>query len=113
MPKFAACSTAILLSISISASSYAASAAGSQGWQQYGGPGGRHYATLTQITPANVDGLRVTWIYHTGDTGAGFDPARNEGQSHMAFEATPILYDGMLYFTTTDTNVVALDAASG
>lgn len=113
MSKFVACSTAVLLSLSMSASSYAVSAAVSQGWQQYGGAGGRHYAALAQITPANVDNLRVAWVYHTGDTGAGFDPARNEGPSHMAFEATPILYDDMLYFTTTDTNVVALDAATG
>lgn len=84
-----------------------------RGWQQVGGPGGRHYSSLTQITPANVARLQVAWIYHTGDTGAHFDPQRNEGASHMAFEVTPIFYAGNLYFTTTDTNVVALDAATG
>lgn len=111
--KIAECCAAILLSMSLALTASAGPATESQGWQQYGGPGGRHYAALTQITPANVDGLQVAWIYHTGDTGAGFNPERNEGQSHMAFEATPIFYAGVLYFTTTDTNVMALDAASG
>ncbi len=31
----------------------------------------------------------------------------------MTFEATPILYDGTLYFTTSETNVDAVDAATG
>lgn len=84
-----------------------------QGWQQVGGPGGRHYSPLAQITPANVADLRVAWIYHTGDTGADFDPARHEGEGHMAFEATPVFYADTLYFTTTATNVVALDAGTG
>jgi quinoprotein glucose dehydrogenase len=33
--------------------------------------------------------------------------------SRSAFEATPILYDGTLYLTTSSTDVVAVDAATG
>jgi len=82
------------------------------GWPVYGGdPGGTHYSALAQITPANVAQLKVVWIYRTGDTGAGFPG--DEWKSHMAFETTPILYDGTLYFTTPSTNVVAVNAVTG
>ncbi|MGH8290587.1 MAG: hypothetical protein ACREV7_16470 [Steroidobacteraceae bacterium] len=33
--------------------------------------------------------------------------------TRSACEATPILYDRLVYFTTPSTNVVAVDAASG
>jgi quinoprotein glucose dehydrogenase len=82
-----------------------------QGWSEYGGPGGRHYAPLSQITPTNVADLKLAWTYRTGDTGAGFPG--DEWKSHMAFETTPIFYDDTLYFTTPSTNVVAVNAATG
>lgn len=82
------------------------------GWSYYGGdPGGTRYSTLKQITPQNVKNLKVAWTYRTGDLGAGFPD--DEWKSHMTFEATPILYDGTLYFTTSETNVVAVNAATG
>ncbi|MDE2196525.1 MAG: pyrroloquinoline quinone-dependent dehydrogenase [Gammaproteobacteria bacterium] len=87
-------------------------AAADGGWSHYGGdPGGTRYSPLTQITPVNVRNLEVAWTYRTGDTGAGFPG--DEWKSHMTFEATPIFYDGTLYFTTSETNVVAVNAATG
>jgi len=89
-----------------------ASATTDGGWGYYGGDaGGTRYSSLTQITPENVKRLKVVWIIHTGDTGAGFPDG--EWKSHMTFEATPILYNGTLYLTTSETNVVAVNAASG
>jgi quinoprotein glucose dehydrogenase len=82
------------------------------GWPYYGGnPGGTRYSPAAQITPANVSRLKVAWVFHTGDHGAGFPG--DEWKSHMTFEATPILYDNTLYFTTSETNVVAIDAVTG
>ncbi|MGH8369410.1 MAG: pyrroloquinoline quinone-dependent dehydrogenase [Gammaproteobacteria bacterium] len=79
------------------------------GWPAYGGDaGGSRYSQLTQITPANVSQLQVAWTFRTGELGKG---AKHWDRS--AFEATPILYDGILYFTTPSTNVIAVDAASG
>ena len=79
------------------------------GWASYGGdPGGKRYSQLTQISPANVGRLRVAWVYRTGELGKGVTDWK-----HSAFEATPILYDGKLYFTTPSTNVVAIDAGTG
>ncbi|MGH8328432.1 MAG: PQQ-binding-like beta-propeller repeat protein, partial [Steroidobacteraceae bacterium] len=79
------------------------------GWSAYGGdPGGTRYSPLAQITPANVRGLRVAWTFRTGELGKGVTD-----WMRSAFEATPILYRGVLYFTTPSTNVVAVDAATG
>ncbi|MGA9853722.1 MAG: pyrroloquinoline quinone-dependent dehydrogenase [Gammaproteobacteria bacterium] len=87
-------------------------AAPDTGWSYYGGnPGGSRYSPAAQITPANVGRLRVAWVFRTGEHGAGFPG--DEWKSHMTFEATPILYDGTLYFTTSETNVDAVDAATG
>jgi len=84
----------------------------SPGWSHYGGnAGGTRYAPLNQITPANASRLKVAWIFRTGETGKGFPG--DAWATHMTFEATPILYDGTLYFTTSETNVVAVDAATG
>jgi quinoprotein glucose dehydrogenase len=87
------------------------SAAGSTdaGWSSYGAdPGGTRYSPLTQISPRNVEQLRVAWVFRTGEVGKGVTDWKRS-----AFEATPILYDGTLYFTTPNTNVVAIDAATG
>lgn len=82
------------------------------GWAHYGGDaGGTRYSSAAQITPANVGHLQVAWTFHSGEDGEGFpDDAWSD---HMTWEATPILHDGALYFTTSETNVVAIDAATG
>ncbi|HEV2333461.1 MAG TPA: pyrroloquinoline quinone-dependent dehydrogenase [Gammaproteobacteria bacterium] len=87
----------------------AAAAPEDAGWSAYGGDaGGTRYSPLKQINAANVEGLRVAWIYRTGELGQGV-----KDWTRSAFEATPILYQGSLYFTTPGTNVVAVDAATG
>ena len=79
------------------------------GWPAYGGDeGGTRYSKLTQISPANVGDLRVAWVFRTGELGQGV-----KDWNRSAFEATPILYDGTLYLTTSSTDVVAVDAANG
>ncbi len=79
------------------------------GWPAYGGEaGGTRYSPGTQITPANVHQLQVAWTYRTGDLGQG-----SKDWERSAFESTPILYDGTLYFTSSSTDVIAIDAATG
>lgn len=93
----------------IAAASALAAPAPEAGWSTYGGdPGATRYSPLTQITPANVSQLRVAWTFRTGELGQGV-----KDWSYSAFEATPILYDGTLYLTTSSTNVVAVNAATG
>ncbi len=95
--------------LAIGAAAAAAAPSADGGWPAYGGDGGgMRYSPLTQITPANVGSLRVAWTYRTGELGEGV-----RDWNRAAFEATPIFHDGALYFTTSGTNVVAVDAASG
>src|SRR5690349_24024188 len=74
-------------------------------WPSYGGdPGGSRFSPLTQINRQNVHKLKVAWTYHTGDVSDGAKYARKS-----AFETTPILVDGTLYFSTAFNRVIALD----
>ena len=59
---------------------------------------GNAIASLTQITPQNVANLSLAWAFQTNQ------PAE--------IKSTPILVDGVLYFTVPD-NVWAIDARSG
>jgi quinoprotein glucose dehydrogenase len=56
-------------------------------WPSYGNDaGGTRFSAASQITPANVKGLRLAWVARTGDLLA--DRGR--------FEATPLLVRGTL-----------------
>ena len=78
-------------------------------WPTYGNDaGGSRYADVDQITPSNVAELVRAWTYRTGDLGDGF-PSRER----MAFEATPILLNGVLYLSTPYGQVHAVSAATG
>src|SRR5215472_9011801 len=78
-------------------------------WPYYGGDaGGSRYSPLAQIDRTNVARLEVAWEYHTGDVSDGSD-----GRRKSAFETTPIVVDGTMYFTTPFNRVIALDPESG
>ena len=69
-------------------------------WSSYlGGLDRNHYSTLSQITPANVSGLKIAWSYSAPDS----------GQMQMS----PIVVDGVLYGVTAAVQAVAIDAATG
>jgi alcohol dehydrogenase (cytochrome c) len=68
-------------------------------WPSFHGDySGRRHSALTQINAANVSDLGLAWAFQTG---------QNAG-----IKSTPILVDGILYFTVPD-NVWAIDARSG
>jgi quinoprotein glucose dehydrogenase len=78
-------------------------------WASYGrDAGGSRWSPLTQIHRNNVGQLKVAWIYHTGE-------ARSDSplRKYAAFEATPLMVDGTLYFSTPFSRVIALDAQTG
>lgn len=80
-----------------------------EAWESHGrDPGGTRLAPDAQITPKNVSRLEPAWTYRHGDLGEGF-----RGKGKAAFEATPILLDGRLYFSTPFNQVIAVDAAKG
>jgi quinoprotein glucose dehydrogenase len=78
-------------------------------WPVYGrDAGGSRYSPLTQINRENVNNLKIAWTY-----GAGFADIKAVSARKAAFEATPILVDGLLYLTTPYNRVIALDPATG
>lgn len=73
-------------------------------WPVYlGDKAGSHYSPLSQITPDNVAQLEVAWTFHAGDL--------REGATQI--QCNPLVIDGVLYATTPQSKVVALDAATG
>jgi quinoprotein glucose dehydrogenase len=79
-------------------------------WDSYGGdPGGMRFSPLRQIDAANVAQLEVAWVHHHGDVSDG----KGEWRATSAFEVTPILADGRLFYCTPMNRVIALDPASG
>jgi quinoprotein glucose dehydrogenase len=80
-------------------------------WPFYGcDAGGGRYAGLKQINESNVSRLKLAWIYRTGElkTYEGTDK-----MEQAAFEATPIMIGGVLYFSTASSRVMAVNAADG
>lgn len=78
-------------------------------WPAYGGDEfGQRYSAVAQIARDNVARLEIAWTFRTGELGEGFARA-----DKLAFEATPILVDGILYLSTPTDIVIALDAVTG
>jgi quinoprotein glucose dehydrogenase len=81
----------------------------SQEWPYYGGDsGGMKYSSLKQITPSNVAKLQVAWTFHTGEVSDG-----KTRPTRSAFEATPLVIDGVMYLTTPFNRLIALDPETG
>jgi quinoprotein glucose dehydrogenase len=79
-------------------------AAAGRDWPVYlGDKAASHYSTLAQITPENVGRLEVAWTFHAGDA--------REGATQI--QCNPLVIGGVLYATTPQSKVVALDAATG
>src|SRR5437762_1240933 len=83
-----------------------------QEWRFYGGdPDGTRSSPLKQINRQNVKNLKRAWTYHMGEVDRG---GNETDRHHIApFESTPIVIDGMLYFSTPSNRVIALDAETG
>ena len=78
-------------------------------WPAYGrDAGGTRYSPLRQINRDNIKDLKMAWTYQTGEAARTGADARKS-----AFEATPILVDGTLYFSTPFDRVIALDPETG
>lgn len=74
--------------------------ADSANWPSYGRDyTNQRYSPLTQISPASVKGLSLAWKYKTGIP--------------YAFEASPVVVNGVMYVSTPLNHVVALDARTG
>ena len=79
-------------------------------WPVYGGnKNGNRYSPLQQITIQNVKNLQVAWMYNAAE-----EPDRdNPGQRPKAIQCQPIVVRGILYGTTSDAKLFAVDGATG
>ena len=69
-------------------------------WLTYsGGYAGHRFSSLTQITSANVAGLRPKWVYQV--------------KSRGVVETSPVVANGVMYITEPPHNVTALDLRTG
>ena len=83
-----------------------------QAWPYYGcNAGGERYAGLRQINDSNVSRLKLAWVYRTGELKTY--EATKWVSEKAAFEATPIMIGGVLYFSTPSDRVIAVGAADG
>jgi alcohol dehydrogenase (cytochrome c) len=73
----------------------------------YGAYDGQRYSALDRINGGNVASLRPAWVFQYTPIGLIAGPA------NFAFEATPIVVDGVMFLTGPDAHVWALDAATG
>jgi glucose dehydrogenase len=74
-------------------------------WRVYGGnSAGWHYSPLDQINRSNVGKLQVAWTYHTGDSRL---------KPSTTIECNPLVANGVVYLTTAQLKLCALDAATG
>ncbi|HTM50999.1 MAG TPA: PQQ-binding-like beta-propeller repeat protein, partial [Bryobacteraceae bacterium] len=68
-----------------------------QNWLTYnGGYAGTHHSALAQIQAGNVAGLQLEWVW--------------QARSIEKFETTPLVVDGVMYFTGPPNTIVAIDA---
>ncbi len=75
-------------------------AADPENWLTYSGTYmSQRYTALDEITRDNVDDLELKWVF--------------QAQSLEAFEATPLVVDGIMYLTEAPNTVLALDASTG
>jgi quinoprotein glucose dehydrogenase len=123
--------TAIALTLSgalAAQSGGAREAAASKEWPTYGhDPGGKRFSPLTELTPANVSGLEVAWVYHmkppapppsSTATPPPTPPAGGRGRGRggsgfSASESTPLVINGVMYTSTPYYRVVAIDPTTG
>jgi alcohol dehydrogenase (cytochrome c) len=79
-----------------------------QNWlTYYGAYNGQRYSPLDQINTGNVKRLLPAWVFQAGSSGL------IAGASTYAFEAAPIVVDGIMYLAGWDGWVWALDARTG
>jgi len=81
----------------------AAGAPADRGWPFFGNDAGAmRFSPLAEIRRENVARLAPAWTYRTGDS-----------DGERPIQCTPIVVDGVMYLTTVQADIVALDPATG
>jgi len=101
---------ALGLALWLTGAALAQSHAAASEWRFYGGDaGGMRFSRLKQINRANAGQLERAWTYHTGE----IDPTVSKGTNGFAFQGTPIVVDGVMYLSTPNNRIIALEAETG
>ncbi len=129
-------STLVILAGALAQSNKVHTTNQSKEWPTYGhDSGGMRFSPLTEITPANVDRLKVAWVYHMRPAGverrrrqaaaAGGRCGRHAGRASVRArpgarrlglqpsENTPLVINGVMYMSTPYSRVVAVDPTTG
>jgi quinoprotein glucose dehydrogenase len=79
-------------------------------WRQYAGDNAStKYSALSQINADNFNKLKTAWTWRSAE-----EPVVNANRlKTWAWEATPLMVDGVLYVTTSLSQVAAIDAGTG
>lgn len=81
----------------------------SENWPQYGGNmAGNRYSPLTQINKENAHQLQKVWSYDARDIYEDGTKGRDR-----AIQCQPVVVNGILYGTSPELQLFALDASSG
>jgi len=73
-------------------------------WLLYHGKyNGQRHTTLSQITRQNASNLELKWIWQV----------RSRAGASEKFEATPLVFDGVMYTVSPPNDVIALDPKTG
>ncbi len=76
-------------------------------WPSYAGNlSSDRYAPLAQMTPGNTDDVEIVWRWRSPDNDI-------DGPQNSRFESTPLMIDGVLYTSTSFSQVAAIDAGTG
>ena len=79
-------------------------------WPMHNGDySGRRFSTSSKLNAGNVTALTLGWVYRA-NPGAG--PAGGGGNAAATIKGTPVVVNGVLYFTIPD-HVWAIDARTG
>jgi len=72
-------------------------------WEVYrGSPDANQYSALDQVNKQNVQDLEMAWSYNTGGN-----------TEKSTIECNPIIHNGVMYLTSPDLRVIALEAGTG
>ena len=94
------CVAAVPVSAQVTAERLVNAAGEPQQWLTYAGNyNGSRFSPLDEITPANVQNLALQWVFQTGVKGT--------------HETTPLVVDGVMFFTTPDNHAYAIDVRTG
>ncbi len=80
-------------------------------WRYYGGTNASNkYSPLDQINRDNAKDLKIAWTWESPDLALRKD---NPGLGSFGYEATPLMIGGVLYTSTSNSQVAAIDAKTG